>query len=72
MLKLVTWDDGHVVQAKNPKWLTKGYVYFSISQGHNQVGIKIFWYELVKHVLYCVESAAALDEFKYFLHKSCW
>ena len=44
---------------------------FSISQGHNQVGIKMFWYEFVKHVLYFVESAAALNEFKYFLPKSC-
>ena len=25
-----------------------------------------FWYEFVKHVLYFVESAAALNEFKYF------
>ena len=39
---------------------------FSISQGHNQVGIKMFWYEFVKHALYFVESAAALSEFKYF------
>ena len=30
-----------------------------------------FWYEFVKQVLYFVESAAALNEFKYFLPKSC-
>ena len=37
----------------------------------NQVGIKSFWYEFVKHVLYFVGSAAALNEFLYFLLKSC-
>ena len=51
--------------------MTKVVLKFSISQGHNQVGIKIFWYEFVKQVLYFVESAAALNEFKYFLPKSC-
>ena len=43
----------------------------TISQGHNQVGIKFCWYEFVKHVLNVVESAAALNEFKYVLPKSC-
>ena len=32
----------------------------------NQVGIKFFRYEFVKHALYFVESATALNEFKYF------
>ena len=33
---------------------------------HNLVGIKDFWYEFVKHVLYFVESAAAFNRFLYF------
>ena len=57
MLKLVTRFDGHVVQVKK--------VMLNISQGHNEVGF-FFWYKFVKHVLYFVESAAALNEVRYF------
>ena len=59
---IYNWFDSHLVQGKKPKWLRL----CLILQGHNQVGIKIFWYEFVKHVLYFEESAAALNEFKYF------
>ena len=52
---MVTW-----YKLKHPN--DKGYVYFSISQGQNQVGIKNVWYEIVKHLLNFVESAAALNE----------
>ena len=48
-----------------------GGVLFSISQGHNQVGIKFFWYRFVEHLLYFVESAADLNEFLYLLLKWC-
>ena len=33
---------------------------FFKSKGQIQFGIKFFWYEFVQHVLYFVESAAAL------------
>ena len=42
-----------------------------MSEGHNQVEIKIFGAEFVKHLLYFLESAAALNEFLYLLLKSC-
>ena len=61
---MVTWFDGHVEQTKNPN--VQGHVWFSISQGNNQVGIKNAWYGFVKPVLYFVESAAALNEFLHF------
>ena len=53
-----------MIQEKKPN--DYSYVKFSISQWHTQVGIKICWYEFVKHVLYFVENAAALNEFSYF------
>ena len=58
-----------MVRAINPN--DYGYVKFSISQEHNQLGIKDFLYEFVMHLLYFIESAAALNGFLYLLLKSC-
>ena len=42
-----------------------------MSQGLNQVGTKISDPEFVKHLLYFMESAAALDKCLYLLLKAC-
>ena len=43
-----TWFDGHVVQAKKPKWLRLCLIFNIIFESN--VGIKNFWYEFVKHI----------------------
>ena len=65
MFNTIFVKTGHVVQATKLKLLK-----YIVSQGHKQVGIKNYWYEFVKHLLY-LESAAALNEFLYLLLKSC-
>ena len=66
MFNTIFVKTGHVVQATKLKLLK-----YIVSQGHTQVGIKNYWYEFVKHLLYFVESVPALNEFLYLLLKSC-
>ena len=40
-------------------------------KGIIKLELKQFWYEFVRHALYFVECAAALNEFYYVLPKSC-
>ena len=45
-------------------------VMFNIQYHKGNIKYNMFWYELVKYLLYFVESAAALNELLYLLLKS--
>ena len=51
--------------------MTKVMFNFQFYKGIIKSEFIFFWFESVKHVLYFVESVAALNEFNYFLLKSC-
>ena len=69
MLNAIYVKTGHMILlSRETSYKTQ---IIKISQGHNELGIKNNWYEFVKHLLYLVESASALNAFLYLLLKSC-